>query len=118
MQHGFIATRIQLEEGAVGSAAIKSGAVKVACGVPNQTRVGAFTICPTEAVQHSFVAIRIQLKDRSSIGGAPEDRSTVEVSRRVPEQTCRGLSSVHPTSDGVQQGNFTGRTRLQLKNCS
>ena len=101
MEHGLLTAWIQLEDCsataafASGSAAVEGGAIEIARGVPHQTGIGicAIRCAPSEVVQHSQLASRIQLKHRP-VAETPVDRSAVEIARRVPDHAGPGNESV------------------------
>src|SRR5207302_6538015 len=104
VQHGFVAAGVYFENDAgADRAALRSGAIKIACIIANQRSNGKIPVRPaSKAVQHGFVAQRIDLVDSTRVGGAAVTDGAVEIAAGIADHTCIGIAAVRCTAEVVK----------------
>lgn len=101
------------------TAAGRSSAVEISRRVPNQAAGGSAPISSaSETVQHCQRAGGIQLEHYSVTRRAAQGASTVEIARRVPDQTCGGISAIRSPCEVVKYGLHTGRIHFEYRSAT
>src|SRR5205807_1068670 len=91
-------------------------AIEITSSIPNESGVGTFAVgCPSEAVEHRFLAGRIQLENGSIVEGAAILSRAIQSARCIVDQSRNRICSVRRASEGIQQSVLTGGIQLEYR---